>query len=194
MLRMKYCSYCGAEVEVKVPDGDNRPRHVCINCSTIHYQNPKIVVGCIPVWQTKILLCRRAIEPRYGLWTIPAGFMENGETSQQGAARETLEEACARVEVEGLYTLFNLPHINQVYLLFRSRLLDLDFAAGEESLEVGLFEEQEIPWERLAFPVIKESLRLFYADRETGQYPLRGGTIIRTSDTTKGYQVIFEST
>jgi ADP-ribose pyrophosphatase YjhB (NUDIX family) len=190
---MKYCSYCGAEVEVKVPDGDNRPRHVCVSCSTIHYQNPKIVVGCIPVWQTKILLCRRAIEPRYGLWTIPAGFMENGETSQQGAARETFEEAYARVEIEGLYTLFNLPHINQVYLLFRSRLLDLDFAAGEESLEVRLFDEQEVPWDRLAFPVIKESLRLFYADRKTGQYPLRGGTIIRTEDTTKGYQVILES-
>lgn len=193
MYSMKFCSQCGAEVEVKVPDGDNRPRHVCNSCSSIHYQNPKIVVGCIPVWQTRILLCRRAIEPRYGLWTLPAGFMENGETSQQGAARETLEEACARVEVKGLYTLFNLPHINQVYLLFRSRLLDLNFAAGEESLEVRLFDEQEIPWEKLAFPVINESLRLFFADRETGEYPLRGGTIVRAMGTTRGYQVILDS-
>ncbi|MEW8208657.1 MAG: NUDIX hydrolase [Candidatus Thiodiazotropha taylori] len=134
---MNFCSQCGAKVEVKVPDGDNRPRHVCDSCSTIHYQNPKIVVGCIPVWEDQILLCRRAIEPRYGLWTLPAGFMENGETSQQGAARETLEEATARVDVEGLYGLYNLPHINQVYLIFRSRLLDLEFAAGTESLEVA---------------------------------------------------------
>ncbi|MEW8027545.1 MAG: NUDIX hydrolase [Candidatus Thiodiazotropha sp.] len=189
---MKYCSYCGAEVEVKVPEGDNRPRHVCNICSTVHYQNPKIVVGCIPVWGRQILLCRRAIEPRYGLWTVPAGFMENGETSQQGAARETLEEACARVEVEGLYTLFNLPHINQVYLLFRSRLLNLDFAAGEESLEVKLFDEQEIPWEKLAFPVIKESLKLYYADRETGKYPLRGGTIVRAAGSARGYRTILD--
>ncbi|MES9814024.1 MAG: NUDIX hydrolase [Candidatus Thiodiazotropha sp.] len=189
---MKYCSHCGAEVEVRVPEGDNRPRHVCIICSTVHYQNPKIVVGCIPVWEQQILLCRRAIEPRYGLWTVPAGFMENGETSQQGAARETLEEACARVEVEGLYTLFNLPHINQVYLLFRSRLLDLDFAAGEESLEVRLFDEQEIPWEKLAFPVIKESLKLYYADRETGKYPLRSGTIIRAAGSTGSYRIILD--
>ncbi|MES9923320.1 MAG: NUDIX hydrolase [Candidatus Thiodiazotropha endolucinida] len=189
---MKYCSHCGAEVEVRVPEGDNRPRHVCIICSTVHYQNPKIVVGCIPVWEQQILLCRRAIEPRYGLWTVPAGFMENGETSQQGAARETFEEACARVEVEGLYTLFNLPHINQVYLLFRSRLLDLDFAAGEESLEVKLFDEQEIPWEKLAFPVIKESLKLYYADRETGKYPLRSGTIIRTAGSARSYRIILD--
>jgi ADP-ribose pyrophosphatase YjhB (NUDIX family) len=190
---MKYCSHCGAELEVKVPAGDNRLRHVCNTCSAIHYQNPKIVVGCIPVWEQQILLCRRAIEPRYGLWTVPAGFMENGETSQQGAVRETLEEACARVEVEGLYSLFNLPHINQVYLLFRSRLLDLDFAVGEESLEVRLFDEQEIPWDKLAFPVIKESLKLYYADREKGKYPLRGGTIVRAADSVRGYQLILDS-
>jgi ADP-ribose pyrophosphatase YjhB (NUDIX family) len=158
----------------------------------VHYQNPKIVVGCIPVWEHQILLCRRAIEPRCGLWTVPAGFMENGETSQQGAARETLEEACARVEIEGLYTLFNLPHINQVYLLFRSRLLDLDFAAGEESLEVRLFDVRDIPWNSLAFPVIRESLKLYCADREKGAYPLRGGTIIRAADLAAGYQTILD--
>ncbi len=189
---MNYCSDCGAQLEVKIPEGDNRPRHVCASCSTVHYQNPKIVVGCIPEWEQRILLCRRAIEPRYGLWTVPAGFMENGETSQQGAARETLEEACARVEIEGLYTLFNLPHINQVYLLFRSRLLDLDFAAGEESLEVRLFDAREIPWDHLAFAVIKESLKLYFADREKGSFCLRGGTIIRAADTARGYRTILD--
>ncbi|MES9985024.1 MAG: NUDIX hydrolase [Candidatus Thiodiazotropha sp. 6PLUC1] len=189
---MIFCSQCGAKVEVKIPEGDNRPRHVCDACNTIHYHNPKIVVGCIPVWEEKILLCRRAIEPRYGFWTLPAGFMENGETSQEGAARETLEEATARVDVEGLYGLYNLPHINQIYLIFRSRLLDLDFAAGSESLEVALFEESEIPWHEMAFPVIRESLQIFFKDRQTGSFPLRGGTIIRSQNDRKGYQMIMD--
>ena len=189
---MKFCSECGKEVELAVPQGDNRPRHVCATCGTIHYQNPKIVVGCIPVWGEQILLCRRAIEPRYGLWTVPAGFMENGETSQQGAARETLEEATARVDIEGLYTLFNLPHINQIYLLYRSRLLDLDFAAGDESLEVALFREQDIPWEQMAFPVISESLKLFFADRLRGDFPLRGGTIERLPGEGRRFRVQIE--
>jgi ADP-ribose pyrophosphatase YjhB (NUDIX family) len=189
---MKFCSQCGAEVEINIPKGDNRPRHVCISCGVIHYQNPKIVVGCIPVWEDKVLLCRRAIEPRYGLWTVPAGFMENGETSQQGAARETQEEACAEVEVESLYTLFNLPHINQVYLLFRSRLLNLDFTAGEESLEVGLFEEAEIPWDEIAFPVVKETLRLYFSDRESGRFPLRGGTIERLPGEGRRFRILLD--
>ncbi len=126
-----------------------------------------------------MLLCKRAIEPRYGLWTLPAGFMENGETTQQGAARETLEEACARVRVQDLYSLFNLPHINQVYMLFRSRLLDLDFGPGTESLEVKLFGERDIPWDELAFPVVRETLRLYFQDRPGGAYPLRSGDILR---------------
>ncbi len=187
---MKYCSQCGAEVEIGIPAGDNRPRHVCVSCGEIHYQNPKIVVGCIPVWQDKVLLCRRAIEPRYGLWTLPAGFMENGETSQQGAARETREEACAEVAVEGLYTLFNLPHVNQIYLLFRSRLLNLEFAAGQESLEVALFEEDEIPWDEIAFPVIRETLRLYFNDREKGDFPMRGGTIERLAGEARHYRIL----
>ncbi|MCU7806270.1 MAG: NUDIX hydrolase [Candidatus Thiodiazotropha sp. (ex Semelilucina semeliformis)] len=189
---MKFCSQCGSAVEVNIPEGDNRPRHVCAACGTIHYQNPKIVVGCIPVWQEKVLLCRRAIEPRYGFWTVPAGFMENGETSQQGAARETLEEACARVDVEGLYTLFNLPHINQIYLLFRSRLLDLDFGAGTESLDVGLFEEHEIPWDEIAFPVVRETLRLYFKDREQADFPLRGGTIERLPGEGRRFRVLLD--
>ena len=132
---MKFCSQCGAAVSSRIPDGDTLPRYVCDSCHTIHYQNPKMVVGCIPEWEDKILLCRRAIEPRHGLWTVPAGFMENGETTDQGALRETLEEANARVEIGSLYALYNIPHINQVYILFRARLLDLDFKAGAETLE-----------------------------------------------------------
>ncbi|MET0064737.1 MAG: NUDIX hydrolase [Candidatus Thiodiazotropha sp.] len=189
---MNFCSQCGEKVEILVPEGDNRPRYVCAACQTIHYQNPKIVVGCIPVWEDKVLMCRRAIEPRYGFWTLPAGFMENGETSQQGAARETLEEACARVEVEGLYSLYNLPHINQVYLMFRSRLLDLDFAAGEESLEVALLAADQIPWEQIAFPVIYETLQAFFKDREQGVYPMRSSTIIRHKGPLPGYRLIEE--
>ena len=185
---MKYCSQCGAEVDIDIPEGDNRPRHVCPKCETIHYQNPKVVVGCIPMWEDRILLCRRAIEPRYGLWTLPAGFMENGETTQQGAARETLEEATAKVEVNDLYSLFNLPHIDQIYMLFRSRLVDLDFGPGSESLDVRLFREEEIPWDEIAFPVIKETLKLFFADARSGEFPLRSGTIRRIAENPRRYE------
>lgn len=147
-----------------------------------------MVVGTIPEWEDKILLCKRAIEPRIGLWTLPAGFMENGETSQQGALRETLEEANARVELTELYSLFNLPHISQVYLLFRGRLLDLDFSPGEESLEVELFSEDEIPWDQLAFPVVIETLKLYFEDRKKGCFGLRSGTIERKRDLPLGYE------
>jgi ADP-ribose pyrophosphatase YjhB (NUDIX family) len=185
---MKYCSQCGETLTFRVPEGDNLPRHVCAACGTIHYQNPKIVVGCIPEWGDKILLCKRAIEPRYGLWTLPAGFMENGETVQQGAARETLEEAEARVEIGDLYALFNLPHINQVYMLFRGRLLDLDFGPGDESLEVALMDESEIPWNAIAFPVIEESLRLYLSDRAEGVFQMRFGDIMRLEGPERRYQ------
>ena len=186
---MKYCSQCGETVTVKVPEGDSLPRHVCAACGTIHYQNPKIVVGCIPEWDDRILLCRRAIEPRYGLWTLPAGFMENGETVQQGAARETLEEARARVEIGTLYTLFNLPHISQVYMLFRGRLLDLDFGPGSESLEVALVHESEVPWQEIAFPVIRESLLLYFRDRTEGAFPMRSGDILRLEGPDRRYRM-----
>lgn len=176
---MKYCSQCGALVSLVVPAGDTMPRHVCSDCGTIHYQNPKVVVGCIPEWEGRILMCRRAIEPRYGFWTLPAGFMENGETVQQGAARETLEEARARVEISGLYTLFNLPHINQIHMLFRSQLLDLDFGPGAESLDVALVDQAQVPWDAIAFPVIEESLRLYFQDRAEGRFRLRSGDIVR---------------
>lgn len=174
---MNFCSHCGTRVELRVPDGDALPRHVCPACHTIHYLNPKMVVGCIPEWEDRILLCRRAIEPRHGKWTVPAGFMENGETTFDGAKRETLEEANARVDIVNLYALYNIPHINQVYLLFRARLLDLDFSAGSETLEVRLFDEADIPWDQIAFATVRNTLQHYYADRPTGSYPFHMGTI-----------------
>ena len=177
---MNYCSSCGARVVQKIPLEDNRLRYVCASCDMVHYQNPKIVAGCIPVWEDKVLLCKRAIEPRYGYWTLPAGFMELGETSQTAALRETLEEANARVEILNLFALFNLPHVNQVYLMFNSNLMDLDFSAGAESQEVALFTRNEIPWKELAFSTIRYSLKFFFADRENGNaYRLHTGDIIR---------------
>lgn len=167
---MKFCSDCGAVVSLRVPPGDTLPRHVCTNCGSIHYQNPKIVVGAIPEWEDRILLCRRAIEPRHGFWTLPAGFMENAESTAEGAARETLEEACARVEVGDMFTLIDVPHISQVHILYRARLLDLDFAAGEESLEVALFAEQDIPWRDIAFRTIGLTLQHYFEDRRRGRF------------------------
>ena len=186
---MKYCSKCGSRVELRIPDGDDRPRHICSACATIHYQNPKIVVGCIPGWEDRILLCRRAIRPRYGMWTLPAGYMEKGETSQQGAARETLEEARARVEVGDLYSLFNLPHIDQVYLIFLGRLLDLDYAPGDESLEVRLFAESDVPWSEIAFPVVEETLKLYFQDRGNGELRLHTGDIVRLGGDIQHYRM-----
>ena len=174
---MKFCSSCGARVQLRVPPGDTLPRHVCDSCGTIHYQNPRMVVGCIPEWEDRILLCRRGIEPRHGLWTVPAGFMENGETTFQGAIRETLEEATARVEIRELYALYNIPHINQVYILFRARLLDLDVRPGAETLEVTLFEEKDIPWDQIAFASVRHTLKRYYDDRRNGAYKFHMGTI-----------------
>lgn len=168
---MKFCPECGAPVVLRVPQDDHRERHVCTVCATIHYHNPKLIVGAIPEWDDgRILLCRRAIEPRHGLWTLPAGFMENGETTAQAAARETLEEANARVSIGELYSMHNLPYINQVHLLYRARLLDLDFSPGVESLEVALFAENEIPWDTLAFRPVKYTLQHYFADRKNGSF------------------------
>jgi ADP-ribose pyrophosphatase YjhB (NUDIX family) len=177
---MNYCSHCGARLTQKIPAGDTRLRFVCERCQTVHYQNPKIVAGCIPEWHGQVLLCKRAIEPRYGLWTLPAGFMENNETAMQAALRETVEEARANVEIVGLYTLFNLPHVNQVYMMFRSRLLDLEFAAGEETLEVALFDARSLPWHELAFPTIRHTLEYYFRDsRAGGEFHFRMGDIVR---------------
>lgn len=174
---MKFCSNCGGRLILRVPPGDSAPRHVCDVCNTIHYLNPKLIVGCIPIWHDRVLLCRRGIEPRHGLWTVPAGFMELGETTVQGALRETLEEANARVEIEQLYALYSLPHISQVYMLFRSRLLDLEFSAGAETLEVKLFGEAEIPWSELAFTTVRNTLRHYYADLKAGEFRFHMGTV-----------------
>jgi ADP-ribose pyrophosphatase YjhB (NUDIX family) len=178
--RMKFCSECGSpDVAWRIPDGDTVPREVCGACGAIHYRNPKVVVGCLATWEDRVLLCRRAIEPRHGLWTLPAGFMENGETLAAGAARETIEEARARVDVGELYTVISLPQISQVYVMFRSRLLDLDFGPGPESLEVRLFHEDEIPWDRIAFRTIARTLRTFFLDRRDGAFPLHVSALER---------------
>lgn len=174
---MNYCSHCGARVSLRIPEGDSLPRYVCDTCHTIHYQNPKIVVGCIPQWEDQILLCRRAIEPRHGFWTLPAGFMENGETTTQAAARETLEEAQATVEIGALYSLFNIPHISQVHLFFQARLLEPHFGAGMESLEVKLFAEEELPWEQIAFASVRQTLQLFVSERKNETFGFHMGDI-----------------
>lgn len=170
---MNYCSQCGAAVIEKIPTGDNRLRFVCATCEHIHYQNPRIIAGCLPIYGDRVLLCKRAIEPRVGRWTLPAGFLENGEATSAGALRETREEANANATIIDLYTLFSLPHISQVYMFFRAELLDLNFSAGEESLDVQLFTEAEIPWDELAFPVINKTLEHYFADRQTELYPVR---------------------
>ena len=176
---MKYCASCGALVTRRVPAGDTHERFVCPACDTVHYQNPKMVIGCIPEWEDRILLCQRAIEPRHGLWTLPAGFMELNETTEAAAARETLEEANADIEIGALYTLYSLPHIGQVYMIYRGRLRNLDFSPGDESLDVRLFREEEIPWSELAFAAVTETLQHFFADRRRGNFPLHHGTIAR---------------
>lgn len=180
---IKFCTHCGADVSFEIPAGDALPRHVCKRCGHIHYENPRLVVGCVATWEDRILLCRRAIEPRRGFWTLPAGFMENGETTAEGALRETWEEAGARVELGPLYTLFNLPHIDQVYFMFRARLLDLDYQPGIESLEVRLFTEQEIPWDQIAFRTVKASLELYFRDRANGGFGFHFGDIRAPSGT-----------
>ena len=168
---IQFCNLCGNSVTVKIPDGDNRERHVCTSCGEIQYLNPKVVTGCIPVWRDRVLLCRRAIEPRHGFWTVPAGFMENNETLQEGAARETLEEACAPVTDVSLYGIYNLPHISQIYMLFRAQLeSENGFGVGEESLETALFLEEDIPWDQLAFRVVDTALKRFFVERKNNQF------------------------
>ena len=161
----------------RVPEGDSLPRAVCDACGHIQYENPKIVVGSLPLAGERILMCRRAIEPRYGLWTLPAGFMENGETAAQGAAREALEEANARIEVGELYTLFSVAHISQVHMMFRARLLDEDVSPGIESLEVKLVTVEEIPWDRLAFTIVRRTLQAYLEDRASGVFTPRIGDL-----------------
>lgn len=161
---MKYCSECGAPTEKKIPEGDSRLRDVCSECKTIHYSNPNIVAGCLVTSNTAVLLCRRAIEPRVGYWTLPAGYMENNETTLEAAERETWEEAEARTDSASLYQIFNVPDISQVHFFYRGEL-EGPYGVGIESLETKLFEEDEIPWDQIAFPTVKRLLARFFADR-----------------------------
>lgn len=167
---INYCSACGSRVSLRVPEGDRLARHVCERCGAIHYRNPRLVVGALPVWENRVLLCRRAIEPRYGKWTLPAGFMENGETIAEAAVRETHEEANARIELDEMYTVISVPQVSQVHVVYRARLLDTEFSAGEETLETRLFAEDEIPWEEIAFRTISMTLRHFFEDRRLGLF------------------------
>jgi ADP-ribose pyrophosphatase YjhB (NUDIX family) len=178
MKKMNFCSNCGDALILSTPPGDDRPRYLCNSCGTIHYQNPKVVVGCIPEKEEKILLCRRAIEPRSGKWTLPAGYLENGETVAQGAERETYEEAGANIEIFAPYALFNICHVNQIYLIFRGRLIDDEIKAGSESSEVRLFAEEDIPWDQIAFTVIEATLRQYFRDKPRGLFPFHMGDIL----------------
>jgi ADP-ribose pyrophosphatase YjhB (NUDIX family) len=176
---MKFCPACAQPVELRIPPVDNRPRAVCSACGAIHYENPRIVVGCVPEWQDRILLCQRGIEPQRGYWTTPAGFFEIGETLQNAAARESLEEAQIRVEVGSLLAITHVLHTAQVHVTFRARMLDGRFGAGAESLQVGLYREHEIPWDRIAFPSITFALRCYLADRRAAREGLHFSTVER---------------
>jgi NADH pyrophosphatase NudC (nudix superfamily) len=169
-MRIQYCMDCGTATELRTPSGDERVRHVCTACGKIHYQNPKVVVGCIPEYEDRILLCRRDIEPRRGKWTLPAGFLESNESVRAGALRETYEEAQLRAEIIAPYRLFDLVFVNQLYLMFRARILVPDFGPTHESSEVRLVQEQDIPWNDIAFPVIEKTLLHFFRDRKKGTF------------------------
>ena len=168
--RIQHCRVCGAKAEYRVPADDNRERAVCIACGEIHYENPLNVVGTVPVGGEQVLLCRRNIEPRYGMWTLPAGFMELGETTAQGALRETIEEAGAKVEMQELFSVLNVVRVGQVHLFYRARMLDTSLDPGPESIEARLFREDEIPWDLLAFRTVRQTLELFFEDRRRGSF------------------------
>lgn len=168
--RSLFCNQCGSATNRRVPDGDNRERDICDHCGAIHYQNPRMVVGTIPVWEGRILLCRRAIEPRYNTWTLPAGFMELGESTAQGALRETIEEAGARVKLGELFTVIDVPQIEQVHLFYLAKALGPELDPGPESLEARYYEESEIPWEELSFRTVKTTIAQFFDDRRLGVF------------------------
>ena len=167
---IRHCKACGAETRYQVPADDNRDRAVCSVCATVHYENPLNVVGTVPVWGEQVLLCKRNIEPRRGYWTLPAGFMELGETAADGALRETIEEAGARVDMHGLFTMLNVVRAGQLHLFYRATLLDTAFDPGSETIEARLFNENEVPWDELAFRTVRETLRCFFEDRRKGQF------------------------
>lgn len=185
---MKFCSECAHPVALLIPPDDNRPRYVCQQCGIIHYQNPKMVIGSIPAWEehgeVQVLLCKRAIEPQYGYWTLPAGFMENNETTEAAAVRETEEEAGAHIALHPLFSLVNVPHVHQVHMFYRATLLDLEYAAGTESLEVKLFSEENIPWEDIAFQTVAYTLKCFFEDvaktKKGGSFGFHAHDIIKS--------------
>ncbi|MEW6690759.1 MAG: NUDIX hydrolase [Pseudomonadota bacterium] len=167
---MKFCPNCAAPLARRVPPGDSLPRWLCDACGSIHYENPKLVVGTVPEWEGRLLLCRRAIEPRYGYWTLPAGFMENDETAGEAALRETLEESGARIALAAPFSMISVPRVNQVHLFYRAGLLDLEFRPGAETLEVALFDEAKLPWKEIAFRTVGLTLRHWFADRGRGAF------------------------
>lgn len=174
---MSFCTACGHITQEQIPLGDHQVRMVCTDCGNIHYVNPKVICGALVLWENQVLLCRRAIEPRYGLWTLPAGYMELFETMEQGAARETFEEAEAQVNIEQLYCMYNIPRIGQIYVLFKANLIEGKFGSGPETIESRLFSEDEIPWEQLAFPSVEQTLRHYFADRKQNHFPFHLETI-----------------
>ena len=174
---IRHCRACGAATHYVVPADDSRERAVCSACGLVHYENPLNVVGTVPVWGDQVLLCRRNIEPRYGLWTLPAGFLELGETTADGAIRETVEEAGARIELQGLYTVLNVVRVGQVHLFYRARLLDTVFAPGPETIEAQLFDEASVPWQTLAFRTVRETLLRYFADRKAGRFEVYSADI-----------------
>jgi ADP-ribose/FAD diphosphatase len=177
---MKFCSACGAGVERRIPTGEDRERYVCLQCGTIHYENPRMVVGCIVEDdEGRVLLCKRAIEPRYGYWTLPAGFLELGESTVQGAVRETHEEAGARVRVTAPYAHFDIPLIGQAYVFYRARMVTPELSAGTESLEVKLVPLSEIPWDQLAFQAVRVALELYVEDATRERFRTHHGIIMR---------------
>jgi ADP-ribose pyrophosphatase YjhB (NUDIX family) len=176
---LNYCPNCSAKVSLKIPEGDNRERYVCDSCNTIHYSNPNVVVGTLPAFEDKILLCKRAIEPRVGLWTVPAGFLENGESLLQGAWRETKEETQAEVDMKEILTIFNIPQINQIYVIYRANIEDNSFGPTSESLDVKLFSYDEVPWEELAFPFVPKTINHYYECLKTKKFNLHTEDIIR---------------
>jgi ADP-ribose pyrophosphatase YjhB (NUDIX family) len=181
---MKFCSYCGGSLANKVPYGDDRLRAICSNCSEVHYENPKIIVCALSVWEDKVLLCKRAIEPQLGLWTLPGGFMELNETMQQAAARETWEEAGTQIKVGELFSAFNVLSYEQVHLFFLATMKSSHYLAGPESLEVCLVGEEQIPWDQIAFPAVAVTLQEFFKARTTGNYQVRLADITRGVDNT----------
>jgi ADP-ribose pyrophosphatase YjhB (NUDIX family) len=176
-MPINFCSNCGGTICKRIPKGDDRPRHICASCGTVHYKNPKLVVGCIVEWQDKILMCRRAIAPKIGKWTLPAGYLESAETVAQGAQRETWEEARANVDIIEPYALFNLTFFDQIYFIFRAKLINLDFGPGPESQAVDLMSQADIPWDEIAFEVIAKILQRYFKDRSRGGFNFQMGDI-----------------